>query len=98
MIKEIKQTIEGTSRINDYDAKIQALNMRKAEAELQDLEERLAEREMKRETKRQRSKTNGMTLQQIENNNKANQALLLQQWSARGRDNLRRCASRRGPV
>jgi hypothetical protein len=67
--KEVKQTTEGTP--SSYDKRIQELNLRKAEAELQDLEERLAEREMKRETKRQRSVTNGITLNQIKNNNKA---------------------------
>lgn len=53
-----------------YEQKMKELEMRKAEAELQDLEERLAERELKRENKRQRSVTNGATLRQISANDK----------------------------
>jgi hypothetical protein len=43
------------------------LQVKEREANLQDLEERLAERELKRENKRQRSLTNGATLKQTEN-------------------------------
>jgi hypothetical protein len=43
------------------------------EANLQDLQERLAERELKRETKKQRSVTNGQTLLQLDANDKAAQ-------------------------
>lgn len=59
---ELEKKIEKT---DSYDEKMKQLQMRKAEAELQDLEERLAEREMRRENKRQKSVTNGTTLRQI---------------------------------
>ncbi len=57
----------------EYDSKVKELNLRKLEAENQDLEERLAEREMKRETKRQRSTNNGTVLRQIAASEKAAQ-------------------------
>jgi len=43
----------------------QQLELRERQANVQDLEERLAEREMKRDNKRQRSITNGQTLKAL---------------------------------
>ena len=45
--------------------KLKEADLRLRGAQLQDVEETLAERELKRETKRQRSVTNGQTLRQI---------------------------------
>jgi len=55
----------------EFEKKRQRLELRRLEADTQDIEERLAEREMKRETKRQRSINNGQTLRQIEASTKA---------------------------
>lgn len=66
--KEVQNTAD-----QEYKDKLKALELRKAEAELQDLEERLAERELKRENKRQRSFTNGATLKQLAANDKSHQ-------------------------
>ncbi len=49
------------------------LEIKEKQANLQDLEERLAERELKRENKRQRSLTNGATLNQLAANDTAAQ-------------------------
>jgi hypothetical protein len=49
------------------------LEIKLKRANIQDLEESLAERELKRETKRQRSLTNGQTLLQLEANDKQRQ-------------------------
>jgi len=57
------------------------LELLEKKANLQDLEERLAERELKRETKRQRSLTNGATIKSLQN------ADVIQQ---------RRCTHRKG--
>lgn len=57
----------------EYEEKRRELELRKLEAEGQDLQERLDEREMKRETKRQKSLNNGTILNQIAANEKANQ-------------------------
>jgi TolA-binding protein len=57
----------------EFEKKRKALELRRLEADTQDIEERLAEREMKRETKRQRSINNGQTLRQIEASSKAAQ-------------------------
>ena len=53
--------------------KAKQLEIKEREANLQDIEERLAERELKRETKRQRSLTNGATLKQLALNDTAAQ-------------------------
>jgi hypothetical protein len=57
----------------EMETKRKKLELRRLEADTQDIEERLAEREMKRETKRQRSITNGTTLRQIAASTKAAQ-------------------------
>ena len=57
----------------ELDTKRKKLEIRRLEADAQDIEERLAEREMKRETKRQRGVTNGQTLRQIAAGEKAAQ-------------------------
>ena len=49
------------------------LEILEKQANLQDLQERLAERELKRENKRQRSLTNGQTLKQLATNDLAAQ-------------------------
>ena len=49
------------------------LSVLEKKANVQDLEERLSERELKRETIRQRSKINGETLRQLANNDDAMQ-------------------------
>jgi hypothetical protein len=49
------------------------LEIRAKKAQIQDLEESLAERELKRENKRQRSLTNGETLKQLDRIDKASQ-------------------------
>jgi hypothetical protein len=49
------------------------LEILEKQANLQDLQERLAERELKRENKRQRSLTNGQTLKQLATNDAAAQ-------------------------
>ncbi len=49
------------------------LELKERTANLQDVEERLAERELKRENKRQRSLTNGQTLKQLAQNDTAAQ-------------------------
>lgn len=56
-----------------FDLENQQLTLRTKRAEAQDIEERLAERELKRETNRQKALTNGQTLKQIESNEKAHQ-------------------------
>ena len=55
------------------DIEAKKLEVLEKQANLQDLQERLAERELKRETKRQRSLTNGQTLKQLSANDRAMQ-------------------------
>lgn len=83
---QVTQTAEGTPRAKER-KEIEALDLESArlrlqtqklelqerEANLQDLQERLAEREMKRENKRQRSITNGVTLKALDGITKATQ-------------------------
>lgn len=59
--------------IKNIELELKKLERREKEANLQDLEERLAERELKRETKRQRSITNGETLKQLARGDEAAQ-------------------------
>lgn len=56
-----------------FELENQQLTLRTKRAEAQDIEERLAERELKRETNRQKALTNGQTLKQIESGEKAHQ-------------------------
>src|ERR1700759_3208814 len=56
-----------------FELENQQLTLRTKRAEAQDIEERLAERELKRETNRQKALTNGQTLKQIDSNEKAHQ-------------------------
>lgn len=56
-----------------FELENQQLTLRTKRAEAQDIEERLAERELKRETNRQKALTNGQTLKQIDTNEKAHQ-------------------------
>ncbi len=58
----------------EYEQKRRTLELRKLEAEAQDLQERLDEREMRRETKRSKSINNGKILKQIADSEKASQA------------------------
>lgn len=60
-----------TARL-EYEAK--QLEIKERKAHLQDLEEQLANRELQRETKRQRSITNGATLNQLAAIDKAQQS------------------------
>jgi len=54
-----KQTMQ------EMEFELKQLEIQAKRAELEDTKERLAEREMKRETKRQRGATNGLTLKQM---------------------------------
>ena len=72
----------------DLDTKLKNLEIRKAEAELQDLEERLAERELKRELKRQQSKVNGQTLKQLNENDSAVQTRCNHKKGGQGADGV----------
>lgn len=56
-----------------FELENQQLTLRTKRAEAQDIEERLAERELKRETNRQKALTNGQTLKQIADGDKAHQ-------------------------
>lgn len=56
-----------------FELETQQLTLRTKKAELQDIEERLAERELKRENNRQKALTNGQTISQIEKNEKTHQ-------------------------
>jgi len=56
-----------------FELENQQLTLRTKRAEAQDVEERLAERELKREQNRQKAKTNGETLRQILNSDTAHQ-------------------------
>lgn len=56
-----------------FELENQQLTLRTKRAEAQDIEERLAERELKRETNRQKALTNGQTLKQIASNETAHQ-------------------------
>jgi hypothetical protein len=56
-----------------FEFESQQLTLQSKKAELQDLQERLAERELKRENNRQKAKVNGDTLSQIAKNETANQ-------------------------
>lgn len=56
-----------------FELENQQLTLRTKRAEAQDIEERLAERELKRETNRQKALTNGSTLKQIESGERAHQ-------------------------
>ena len=60
--KEISDLEATKAEILKLDLQAKQLELLERKANLQDLEERLAERELKRETKRQRSITNGATL------------------------------------
>ena len=59
--------------IKRVDLETKKLEMLERQANLQDIKERLDERELKRETKRQRSLTNGATLSQLAHENEAAQ-------------------------
>lgn len=72
MSDEVKELKKAGPSVNDLDLEIKRkelalkeLELKEKEANLQDLQERLAEREMKRENSRQRSYTNGQTLKQL---------------------------------
>jgi hypothetical protein len=65
------EALELESKKLELEAK--KLEILEKQANLQDLQERLAERELKRETKRQRSLTNGQTLKQLASNDLAAQ-------------------------
>ena len=81
-LKDVKQAQEGTAKSpksaqveESHDAYIQRLERESKElevalkrAELQDAQDRLAEREMKRITKFERSRINGTTLKQLAHN------------------------------
>ena len=71
MTEDNENVQEKSLSSEEFEKKRQKLELRRLEADTQDIEERLAEREMKRETKRQRSINNGQTLRQIENTTKA---------------------------
>jgi hypothetical protein len=79
---------KSNQNVSDYDKKMKDLQMKKAEAELQDLEERLAEREMKRENKRQRSVINGNTLRSIKSGKEAHQSLCNHRKGGNGADGI----------
>jgi hypothetical protein len=68
--KEIEALQLETAKL-DFEAK--QLEIKERKANLQDMEERLAERDLKRETKRQKSLTNGQTLMQLAANDNAAQ-------------------------
>ena len=61
---------EHESRLRELEIQQKELELLSARANLQDLQERLAEREMKRETARMKAITNGATIKQL-NNEKA---------------------------
>lgn len=67
---ELEQLALDNAKLEKQRLELELLEKR---ANLQDLEERLAERELKRETKRQRSITNGATLTSLDNNDRAAQ-------------------------
>jgi hypothetical protein len=68
--KEMEALALETAKL-DLEAK--QLEIKERRANLQDVEERLAERDLKRETKRQKSLTNGQTLKQLAANDTAAQ-------------------------
>ena len=68
--KEI-DALELETKKLEHEAK--RLEVLERQANVQDLQERLAERELKRDLKRQRSKTNGETLKQLQRNDEAAQ-------------------------
>jgi hypothetical protein len=68
--KEIEALQLETARL---DLETKQLELKERRANLQDVEERLAERDLKRETKRQKSLTNGQTLKQLAANDTASQ-------------------------
>jgi hypothetical protein len=72
--KTVKSEIEALDlETKKLDLETKKLEMLERQANLQDLQERLAERELKRENKRQRSVTNGVTLNQLAANDLAAQ-------------------------
>lgn len=74
MEKETKKTAaEYDSELKELELQAAKLGILEREANLQDVKERLAEREMLRDNKRQRSYINGQTLKQNNNSDKAKQ-------------------------
>lgn len=87
MSKDVKDIIEASknevgetnelavkkAELLDLELQLKRLEAKEKAASLQDIEERLAERELKRETKRQRSLTNGETLKQLKQNDESAQ-------------------------
>jgi hypothetical protein len=78
-VKEVKSDIKKQSvaemeaEIRQLELESKRLEVAEKKANLQDLQERLDERELKRENKRQRSVTNGATLSQLSANDRAAQ-------------------------
>lgn len=73
MSEDTKETTKKRMSDEEYETRRRELELRKLEAESQDLLERLDEREMKRDAKRQKSVNNGTVLRQIADNEKAAQ-------------------------
>lgn len=59
-----KDVVVTKQTLQEMELELKQLEISAKKAELEDLKERLAERQMKRENKEQRSKTNGATLKQ----------------------------------
>lgn len=72
-VKKPQSVEEMEIEIKALELEAKRLEVKERKANVQDLEERLAERELKRENKRQRSVTNGATLKQLAVGEKAAQ-------------------------
>jgi len=68
-----KAKLSTKDELGALEVELKKLEVLEKQANLQDITERLAERELKRETKKQRSLTNGQTLKQLENGYEATQ-------------------------
>ena len=73
-VKDKTEVVTKSQSLQDMELELKQLEIAAKKAELEDLKERLAERQMKRETKAQRSKVNGDVLKQTENINKQAQS------------------------
>lgn len=87
--KEIKQTAaEMELELKKLEVEAKKLELLEREANLQDVRERLAERELKRDTKRMTSYTNGATLKQLAANDKAAQTRCNHRKGGNGADGI----------
>lgn len=74
--------------IKQLELEAKKLEVAERKANVQDLEERLAEREMKRDNKRQRSITNGITLADLNRQDKLNQARCNHRKGGQGQEGI----------